>query len=209
MLQADERPYDLPLRSVELPPGDGHPIDRLLAPYFKRHGIEPPEPVSDAAFARRAWLDVIGLLPTPAELEAFLTDTRPEKHERLVRRLLSEHDAYVAHWMTFWSDHLRIGSAVDGGVFDNDNSGKPRAIVKKLLDDNVPYDRLVRELIAGDYFRRYATSMAPKGEVAEPVRRPEMQMAQIFSQKSGLVISIVNHIPMIKVTISLKNPLSI
>ena len=67
-------------REVQLPPvsdpGMENPIDRLLAPYLKKHKISS-DPASDAVFIRRAYLDVVGLLPTPSEVEAFTADVSP------------------------------------------------------------------------------------------------------------------------------------
>ncbi|HZT19940.1 MAG TPA: DUF1549 domain-containing protein, partial [Dongiaceae bacterium] len=97
-------------RRPTLPParaGREHAIDRILDAYHARHKVEPPAPLDDAAFARRVYLDLIGLLPAPAELSAFLKDNAPDKRSRLVRRLLDDKRAYADHWLTFWNDLLR------------------------------------------------------------------------------------------------------
>ena len=76
---AKKPPVNLHPRVVELPPakrGVENPIDRLLAPYFAEHQIKPGKPVDDRTFARRVYLDVIGLLPSPKETEQFLADKR-------------------------------------------------------------------------------------------------------------------------------------
>src|SRR5207249_1615563 len=78
-------PQNLAPRKVELPTGDGNPVDRLLASYFSEHGITPPEPAPDSVFARRVYLDTIGLLPTPEQLDAFSKDNG---RAALVRQLL-------------------------------------------------------------------------------------------------------------------------
>ena len=59
-------PVNLQPRKPELPAAAGlaHPVDRLLQPYFAAHGVAPGAPVPDRLFARRVFLDVIGLLPT-------------------------------------------------------------------------------------------------------------------------------------------------
>src|SRR3954469_21594030 len=66
--------YVAPLRPrrPQLPPGDGHPIDRILGAYHAANKVAPPAPLDDASFARRVYLDLIGLLPASSELEAFL-----------------------------------------------------------------------------------------------------------------------------------------
>ena len=72
---AQPEPNNLKPHVAEVPAGAGaNPIDRLLAPYFAAHEVTPPEVVDDAHFARRAYLDAIGLLPTAEQLEAFVKD---------------------------------------------------------------------------------------------------------------------------------------
>src|ERR1041384_8586455 len=76
-------------RHPDVPPGTApHPIDRFLQRYFQQRKITPPPPVSDALFARRAYLDIWGLLPTPEQSRAFSEDRRPDKRAALVRELL-------------------------------------------------------------------------------------------------------------------------
>src|SRR5207249_10595821 len=72
------------------PPGDGPAIDRFLAAHWQKHGFSPPAAVPDNVFARRVYLDVVGLLPTPAQLTAFAEDTRPDKRAKLVDALLAD-----------------------------------------------------------------------------------------------------------------------
>ncbi|MEI9893233.1 MAG: DUF1549 domain-containing protein [Chthoniobacter sp.] len=61
-----------------------HPIDNLLAGYFAEKGVAYPSAVEDRVFARRVYLDLIGLLPTPEQLETFLRDPAPDKRAQLV-----------------------------------------------------------------------------------------------------------------------------
>src|SRR5947207_9610669 len=86
-------PVYLVPRKPELPAarrGVTNPIDRLLQPYYEAHRLNPAKPVSDRAFARRIYLDAIGLLPTPEEQEEFLADKRPDQREQLVECLLAD-----------------------------------------------------------------------------------------------------------------------
>src|SRR5262249_37709244 len=101
--------YVAPLfpRRPELPPArDGHtnPIDRIVDAYSQQPRIPPPTPIDDATFLRRVSLDLVGLLPTPEQLDAFLADAAPDKRERLIRQLLANNRAYAEHWLTFWND---------------------------------------------------------------------------------------------------------
>ena len=143
--------YVAPLRPRRTPlpparPGLEHPIDRILDAYYTRHKVTPPAPLDDAAFLRRVYLDVIGLLPTPAETEAFLKDPSPNKRHRLIRRLLDERRPYAEHWLTFWNDLLRNDYAGTGYI-DGGRKQITAWLYRSLLE-NKPYDRFVRELIA-------------------------------------------------------------
>ncbi len=82
-------------------------IDLLLRPYFAQHQGTSGSLISDRVFARRVYLDIIGLLPTPAELDEFIANRDPSKRVLLVERLLADNERYATHWLTFWNDLLR------------------------------------------------------------------------------------------------------
>jgi hypothetical protein len=139
----------LKLRRPDLPPPRGgreHPVDRLVDAYLSARAIAPPEPMGDAAFARRLFLDVIGLLPPPGELGAFLNDPAPDKRARLCRRVLDDRRAYADHWLTFWNDLLR-NDYIGTGYIDGGRKQITGWLYRSLVD-NKPYDRFVRELIS-------------------------------------------------------------
>jgi len=142
------RTYVAPIkpRRPAIPPGNAHPIDRILNKYFAEHKISPPPPLDDTAFARRACLDLIGLLPAPGELEAFVSDTATDKRELLVRRLIHDNRAYADHWLAFWNDLLR-NEYKGTGYIDGGRKQITAWLYKSLLD-NKPYDQFVRELIS-------------------------------------------------------------
>ncbi len=144
------RTYIAPLkpRRPEIPAATGdltHPIDRILAKYFADHKIQSPPPLDEAAFARRAYLDLIGLLPAPSELDAFRADSAPDKRAALVRRLLDHRRAYADHWMAFWNDLLR-NEYKGTGYIDGGRKQITGWLYQALLD-NKPYNRFVRDLI--------------------------------------------------------------
>lgn len=133
-------------RRPALPPGEGNPVDRLLAGYWKQHPLSAKR-IDDRTFARRVYLDVVGQLPPPAELTAFLNDTQTDKRARLVRTLLADNERYADHWMTFWQDHLR------DGIKDIGSTDIFRPITPWLHDSlltNKPYDRMVTELVTAE-----------------------------------------------------------
>lgn len=123
-----------------------HPIDRIIDAYFVAKNQPLPAELDDRAFFRRLHLDLIGTLPAPADLEAFLGDSQPNKRQQLIQRLLDDREAYTAHWLSFWNDLLRNDYAGTGYI-----DGGRRSISNWLylsLFDNKPYDVMARELIA-------------------------------------------------------------
>jgi hypothetical protein len=143
--------YEPPLkpRLVQLPPsqpGFEHPIDRIVKAYWDKNKTSPPPVTDDISFARRAYMDVLGLLPPVGEVDKFVKDSDPAKRAKLVRRLLDDKKAYADHWLTFWNDLLRNDYRGTGFI-----DGGRKQIVKWLygsLLENKPYDRFVHELIS-------------------------------------------------------------
>lgn len=136
-------------RQVKLPAaqqGREHPIDRILDADMKKREQSPPVAATDAAFIRRATLDVHGLLPTPDELASFLADTEPKKRESHVRKLLANDVSYADHWLTMWNDLLRNDYTGTGYI----TKGRQQITgwLYQALKENKPYDQFVRELIA-------------------------------------------------------------
>ncbi|MBL8793474.1 MAG: DUF1549 domain-containing protein, partial [Planctomycetia bacterium] len=114
--------------------------------YFAKHKVATPAPLDDETFLRRVHLDLIGLLPTPAEVNAFVQDGAPDKRAQLVRRLLNDNRAYTEHWLTFWNDLLRNDYAGTG--FIDGGRRQISAWLYTALLDNKPYDQFTRELIS-------------------------------------------------------------
>src|SRR4051794_1309120 len=122
------------------------PVDRFVAVYLTAHHAMKPALVSDAAFARRAYLDVWGLLPSPDQLQRFLDDPAPDKRDTLVASLLADDEKYAEHWMSFWNDLLRNE---DGVTCFSETAGR-KSISEWLLaavKSNTPYDQFVRKLL--------------------------------------------------------------
>ena len=130
-------PSPLALRSVQLPEGSGHSIDRWLR-------TTPSPVIEDAVFLRRVSLDLTGLLPTPEQLQVFVCDPAPEKREALVSQLLADRQLYAEHWITFWQDLLRDGK-LDVGSTD---VFQPITVwLRQTLEANTAYDVMARELV--------------------------------------------------------------
>ena len=175
-------PANLKPRLPEIPPGaaDENPIDRFLEPYFENHQIKAAQVVSDRLYARRAFLDVIGLLPSTTELEKFLADKKPNKRERLVEKLLGQEQDYAQHWLTFWNDLLRNDYKGTGYI-----DGGRKQITSWLYDSlrtNKPYDQFVAELInPSTNCEGFTKGIVWRG-VVNASQTPQMQAAQSISQ---------------------------
>ncbi len=173
----------LKLRRVELtPPRDGleHPIDRLVAAYWKQHKVTPPVPLEDAAFARRASLDAIGLLPATDELQRFLEDTTPDKRTRFIQALLADRRGYADHWLAFWNDLLR-NEYRGTGYIDGGRKQISQWLYQSLLD-NKPYDQFVRELISPNADSEgFILGIKWRGRV-NASQVPQIQFSQSVSQ---------------------------
>ncbi|MFN9274992.1 MAG: DUF1549 and DUF1553 domain-containing protein [Planctomycetota bacterium] len=131
------------------PPAPTHPIDRHLAAAHARAGITPLPDADRGTLLRRASLDLIGLPPTPAELDAFAADTAPGAFERAVDRLLAS-PQYGERWATPWLDLARFS---DTGGFNFDQTRqvwKYRDWVIDALNRDVPFDRFTILQLAGD-----------------------------------------------------------
>ncbi|MFO0805450.1 MAG: DUF1549 and DUF1553 domain-containing protein [Gemmataceae bacterium] len=118
-------------------------IDGLVWAKLQKLNITPSDPAGDASFHRRAFLDIIGRLPTPDETRAFLKDTAPNKREALIDRLLQRPE-YADFWANKWTDLLRPNPYHVGmkATFTLDQW------LRRSFRENKPYDRFVRELIA-------------------------------------------------------------
>jgi len=136
-------------RRVELPPatdGRDHPLDRIIDQYLASHKVPRPPLVEDAAFARRLSLDVVGLLPEPEVVIAFVADAAPDKRAALIAATLARDVEYAEHWLSFWNDLLRNDYQGTGYI---DGGRKPvTAWLYKALLANMPYDQFARELLA-------------------------------------------------------------
>lgn len=177
--------YEAPLkpRQPVLPAatsGRDHPIDRLLDADLARRRAAVPPPVPDGVFLRRVHLDLIGLLPTPAELADFTADTRPDKRSRKIGELLARDVDYAEHWLTFWNDLLR--NDYDGTGFITGGRKQITKWLYQALVTNRPFDAMTRELVApGPESEGFANGIKWRGEVSAG-QTVEIQFSQSVSQ---------------------------
>lgn len=178
--------YEPPLkpRRPELPPvveGRANPVDRIVDAYFAENSHTRPAPISDAAFLRRVHLDLVGLLPTPKELDDFLADRAPNKRAKMIGALLADELRYTEHWLTFWNDLLR--NDYGGTGFITGGRKQVSGWLYESLIDNKPYDQMARELIAPPTpeSRGYIDGIKWRGEVSAG-QTIEIQFAQSVAQ---------------------------
>ena len=121
----------------------GNSIDDLI-------GLQPSPPASKTVLIRRVTLDLIGLPPTPREIDNFVNDLSPDAYEKLIDRLLAS-PHYGERWGRHWLDLARFAET-DG--FEHDavrpHSWRYRDYVIRAFNSDKPYDRFIREQLAGD-----------------------------------------------------------
>ncbi len=174
-------PENLHPRTVTLPERPSvHPVDDLLSRYFAEKGVAFPNAVDDRVFARRVWLDVVGLLPSPEQLAAFLADTAGDKRAKLVAALLADKSNYADHWLTFWNDLLR--NDYRGAGFIDGGRKQITGWLHRALVENKPYDRFVAELVNPTLESEgFTQGIIWRGNVNASML-PPMQAAQNISQ---------------------------
>ena len=124
-------------------------VDAFLLARLEREGLKPAPEADKYTLVRRVALDLTGLPPTPAEVEAFVTDAAPDAYDRLVDRLLAK-PALGEHWARLWLDLARYADSA--GYADD----PPRVIWKyrdyviQSFNANKPFDRFTVEQLAGD-----------------------------------------------------------
>ncbi|HEX8916022.1 MAG TPA: DUF1549 domain-containing protein, partial [Humisphaera sp.] len=127
-------------------------LDKLVLAKLEAKGLKPTERADKRTLIRRATYDLIGLPPTPEEVDAFLADESPDAFEKLVDRLLAS-PHYGEKWARHWLDVARY-SDTKGYVFQEERrypyAYTYRDWVIKALNDDKPYDKFVVEQLAGD-----------------------------------------------------------
>ena len=158
----------------------GNPVDAFMSSYFEEEGFVPPDSVDDRTYARRVYLDAVGLLPSVEELKAFVADRSFDKRRRLVERLLADGQNYAEHWLTFWNDLLR--NDYRGTGFIDGGRKQISAWLYQALADNQPYDVFVRNLITeAPGAEGFVKGIVWRG-VVNASQTPNMQAAQNVSQ---------------------------
>ncbi len=127
-----------------------NPIDAFVLAKLNAKGLHPAPEASKRVLLRRVYMDLIGLPPTPTELDAFESDSAPDAYEKVVDKLLAD-TRYGERWGRHWLDLARFaesdGFAIDG---ERPNAWRYRDYVIRSFNEDKHYDTFVKEQIAGD-----------------------------------------------------------
>ena len=175
-----EAPLALEKPSLPEETSEEHPVDKLVFSYFEKNKIKVSGVIDDRTFIRRAYLDVVGLLPSITQVESFINDDSADKREELIDSLLSDVPNYTQNWLSFWNDLLRNDYSGTGFI-----TGGRKQITRwlyKSLMDNKPYNLMVKELMnPTEESIGFIKGIQWRG-VVNASQRTEMQAAQNIGQ---------------------------
>ncbi len=154
---AYESPVRPPLPAVKQANWPRTPIDSFILARLEREGLAPSPETDRYRLARRVYLDLIGLPPSPAEAEAFVHDTSPEAYERLVDRLLAS-PQFGERWARPWLDAARYADSHGFQRDDLRDLWPYRDWVIDALNRDMPFDQFTIEQLAGDLLPQATTA---------------------------------------------------
>ncbi len=130
------------------------PLDRFVLAKLEQAGLEPAPRADRRTLIRRACFDLVGLPPSPAEVDAFVRDDAPDAFARLVDRLLAS-PHYGERWGRHWMDVARYADTKDGVLMYGDDRVRPfaytyRDYVIRALNRDLGYDAFVHDQLAAD-----------------------------------------------------------
>ena len=144
--------FQPPVRpAVPATPNAKNPIDAFLLAKLQSKGLGYSKPATQLQLLRRVYLDLTGMVPTKAEIDAYLADKAPGAYERVVDKLLAS-DKYGERWAQHWLD---LAGYSDSEGFGQDDGVRPyawrfRDYVIRSMNADKPYDKFLTEQLAGD-----------------------------------------------------------
>ena len=126
------------------------PVDTFILAGLEKAGLQPAAPADKTTLLRRVTFDVVGLTPSPREIDDYLKDSSPMAFERVIERLLDS-PLYGERWAQHWLDVVRYGES-NGYELDAErtHAWHYRDYIIRSLNHDLPFDRFVKEQIAGD-----------------------------------------------------------
>ena len=149
------RPDPPTMQDREWPRND---IDRFVLSRLEQEGLHPAPETDRVTWLRRVSFDLIGLPPSPEEVDAFVNDEGDDAYERVVEKLLNS-PRYGERWAQHWLDVVRYADTHGFEVnTERPNAWPYRDYVIESFNDDTPYDRFIREQIVGDALEKDAAT---------------------------------------------------
>ncbi|WP_339727388.1 DUF1549 and DUF1553 domain-containing protein [uncultured Gimesia sp.] len=172
------------------------PVDRFILAKLESENLQPAHAADRTTLIRRLYFDVIGLPPTPEEVDRFLADQSADAYERLVDRLLAS-QYYGERWAQHWLDLARFAET-DGYEHDKirPHAWKYRDWVIKALNADMPYDQFVRWQLAGDVIApknpdaKIATAFCLSGPDMPDINSQEERKHTLLNEMTSTVGSV-------------------
>lgn len=158
------------------------PVDSFIQSKLQSQGLTTAVPADKRTLIRRATFDLIGLPPTPAEVESFLADSSPQAFDRVIERLLAS-PHYGERWGRHWLDVARYADS--NGMDENiafGNAWRYRDYVVRSFNDNKPFDQFLIEQVAGDLLPHSEDAITATGFLslgARVLAEPDMQKLEM------------------------------
>jgi hypothetical protein len=145
---------DVPPPAVKNTAWSRSPVDRFVLAKLEANGLSPAPPADRRTLLRCVTFDLVGLPPTPEEMDAFLADDSPDAFARVVDRLLAS-PHYGERWGRHWLDVARYADTKDGVLLYGDDRVRPyaytyRDYVIRAFNEDLPFDRFLTEQLAAD-----------------------------------------------------------
>ncbi len=158
-------PIDPPLPPVKLAGWARTPVDRFILAKLEEKGLGPSSPADPRTLLRRATFDLIGLPPTPEEMDAFVGDASPTAFEKAIDRLLAS-PHFGERWGRHWLDVARYADT-KGYTFQEErlfsHAHAYRDWVVRAFNEDMPYDRFVTLQLAADHVASGGSDLAAMG----------------------------------------------
>jgi hypothetical protein len=177
------------------PPADGHPVDAFLRAKLTAAKLVPNPPAEPTTLLRRVYLDLIGLPPTPEQVEAYLRDDSPQAFEKVVDALLaSPHfgEKQARHWLDLVRFAESHGFEHD---YDRPTAYHYRDFVIKAFNQDLPFDTFCRWQLAGDELAPdEPLAMMATGYLAAGVHSTQITKNEVEKHRYDELDDIVNNL---------------
>jgi len=149
-------------------------VDDAVFELLRERRLPASPPCDDATFARRAWLDLTGRLPSAQEAQDFVADSSPDKRDRLIDALLAGPE-FADHWAMKWADLLRV----EERILDSTGVTVFHQWIRQSVADDLPLDQFAQAIVSG----LGSTYQNPPANFYRALREPTMRseaVAQVF-----------------------------